>query len=290
MCACCEIAVAVVPTRSALSWSPSRHFGKCRGPAYCDVPVPLPIAEVVDRLVAAGCVAPAEEAQELLAAAPDAAALESWLRRREEGEPLAWITGSILFGGRVLAVDPGVYVPRFQSEYLARHAAELVPDGGWVADLCTGAGAVAAYVMARVPAAAVIGVDIDARAAACARRNGISAIVGDLDEPIRLDHRFDLVTAVAPYVPTAGMRFLPRDVQRYEPVAALDGGADGLELVRRVVAGGGRLLRPGGWLLVELGGAQDVMLSPTLAGAGFDQVAPWWDDDGDLRYVAARLA
>ena len=77
-------------------------------------------------------------------------------------------------------------------------------------------------------------------------------------------------------------------MQRYEPRLALDGGDDGLDLVRRVVAGAGRLLRPGGWLLLELGGTQDETLGPALAASDFDHVAPWCDDDGDLRGLAAR--
>ncbi|MEY2435332.1 MAG: release factor glutamine methyltransferase, partial [Acidimicrobiaceae bacterium] len=99
---------------------------------------------------------------------------------------------------------------------------------------------------------------------------------------------FDLVTAVAPYVPAGELRLLPADVQRYEPRLALDGGADGLDLVRRVVAAAQRLLRPGGWLLVEVGGEQDEALSQALEAAGFDRITPWRDSDGDLRGLACQ--
>jgi release factor glutamine methyltransferase len=95
---------------------------------------------------------------------------------------------------------------------------------------------------------------------------------------------------VAPYVPTAELRLLPADVQRHEPRLALDGGADGLDLVRRVIAAAADLLRSGGWLLVEVGGDQDAALTPTLTATGFDVVIPWWDDDGDLRGIASRRA
>jgi release factor glutamine methyltransferase len=223
----------------------------------------------------------------LLAAAPDDDTLEAWLRRREQGEPLPWITGSLVFCGHRLHIAPGVYVPRRQTEELARRAAALLPHHGRALDLCTGAGAVAVHLMAEVPTATVIGVELDPRAAGCARRNGVPTVVADLDAPLRAG--FDVVTAVAPYVPTDGMRLLPADVQRYEPRLGLDGGADGLDLVRRVVAAAGRLLRPGGWLLVEVGGEQDETLAPTLSAAGFGPVTPWADDDGDLRGVAARL-
>lgn len=246
----------------------------------------LTLAAVVDRLAAAGCVAAGEEAAELLAAAPDEPTLEAWLRRREQGEPLAWITG-VPFCGRRLYVAPGVYVPRIQSEELARRAAALLPEAGRAVDLCTGAGAVAAHLMAHDPTAAVIGFDLDVRAAACARGNGVPAAVADLAAPVR-HADFDVVTAVAPYVPTGELRLLPADVQHYEPRLALDGGVDGLDLVRRVIAAARQLLRPGGWLLLEIGGDQDEGVAPILAAHGFDLVTPWWDDDADLRGVAAH--
>ena len=245
-------------------------------------------AEIAGRLRAAGCIAAEEEAGELLAASADDATLEAWIRRREHGEPLAWITGTTRFCDHSLHVDPGVYVPRLQSEELARRAAAILATGGSnAADLCTGTGAVAAHLMAQAPAATVVGVDLDPRAAACARRNGVHAIVGDLDRPLR-PHVFDVVTAVAPYVPTGELRLLPSDVQRYESALALDGGEDGLAVVRRVVAGGARLLRGGGWLLLEIGGDQDRALTPTLHANGFSAIDPWFDQDGDLRGVAVQ--
>ena len=244
-------------------------------------------AAVADRLLAAGCVAAAQEASELLAAAPDETTLEAWLCRREQGEPLAWITGTVVFCGQTLHLAPGVYVPRVQSEELARRAGALLAGNGRAVDLCTGAGAVAAHLIARVPTAAVIGIDIDRRAAVCARHNGVPTAVADLDGPLRNHRSLDLVTAVAPYVPTSAIGLLPADVQRFEPRLAIDGGADGLRFVRRIIAAAGRLLRPGGWLLIEVGGDQDEALAPALA-TGFDQVTPWWDDDGDLRGIAAQ--
>ena len=253
--------------------------------------MPLPAAGtgwVAARLAAAGCVAAEEEAGELVAAAPGQDVLRTWVRRREEGEPLAWITGQLRFCGRGLRVDSGVYVPRLQSEELARRAAARLPARGLAVDLCTGAGAVAAHLAERVPSAFVAGTDVDVRAVACARRNGVHALVGDLDGPLRGGGRFDVVTAVAPYVPTGELRLLGSDVQRHEPRVALDGGADGLDVVRRVVEAAGRLLRAGGWLLVEVGGDQDEALAGPLAAAGLTDTEPWWDEDGDLRGLAAR--
>jgi len=249
----------------------------------------LPAPEIViGRLSAAGCVAADEEAVELLAATPDAATLETWIRRRERGEPLAWITGTLQFCGHTIQIARGVYVPRLQSEQLARRAAHILSvSEGKAVDLCSGSGAVAVHLRAAVPASTVLAVDIDPVAATCARRNGVVAIVADLDQPL-VSHAFDVVTAVAPYVPTEALRFLPADVQRYEPRVALDGGGDGLDIVRRVVTAASRLLRSGGWLLIEVGGDQDVALHPSLAVSGFGLAEPWFDDDGDLRGLAVQ--
>jgi len=243
---------------------------------------------VAARLAAAGCIAPDAEAGVLIAAAPDEVTLERWLGRRERGEPLAWITGAAVFCGRRLSVAPGVYVPRRPTEELARRAARLVPTGGRVVDLCTGSGAVAASLTEMVPGVCVVGVDVDRPAARCARRNGVAVVVGDLDAPLRVHAAVDVVTAVPPYVPTRDLEHLPRDVLRYEPRAALDGGVDGLDIVRRVVAAAARLLRAGGWLLVEVGGAQDGLLAPALVDGGFDDVESWYDEDGELRGLLAR--
>jgi release factor glutamine methyltransferase len=251
----------------------------------------LTVGSVTDRLAAAGCVAADEEATELVAAAGTDTILEAFVSRRERGEPLAWITGTSQFCGHTIRVDPGVYVPRAQSEDLARRAATLLAgrETARAADLCTGCGAVAVHLIAAVPAATVVGVDADQRAAACARRNGVPTVVGDLGRPLA-PRAFDVVTAVAPYVPTADLAFLPSDVQRYEPRRALDGGEDGLDVMRDVVRSAAGLLRPGGWLLTEIGGDQDRRLARTLHHCGFDHAATWLDEDGDLRGLAARLS
>ena len=245
---------------------------------------------VTERLAAAGCVAPEQEAALLVDGVADGADLEVRVARREQGEPLAWITGWTSFCGLVVRVDPGVYVPRVQTEELARRAAAVLAEGGRALDLCTGAGAVASHLRFVVPTASVVGVDLDPVAAACARGNGVPTLVGDLAEAVRPGARFDLVTAVAPYVPTVELRLLPADVVRYEPRLALAGGADGLDVVRRIVLAAAERLSPGGWLVVEVGGDQDAALAPILAAHGFDQVVPWWDDEGDLRGLAAQAA
>jgi release factor glutamine methyltransferase len=247
-------------------------------------------ASVVDRLVAAGCVAAEDEARQFLAAAPDDATLDAWLRRREAGEPPAWITGATDFAGCRVRVDPGVYVPRPQTEVLVRRAAAVLPARGRAVDLCTGSGAVAVGLAAAVPGATVIGVELDPAAARCARRNGVPVLVGDGADALGGDGSFDVVTAVAPYVPTDAIEYLPADVRRYEPRSALDGGDDGLDLVRRVIVDAARLLRTRGWLFVEVGGTQDDALAAHLTTHGFAPVDQWRDADGDLRGIAARAS
>jgi release factor glutamine methyltransferase len=248
------------------------------------------IESVAARLAAAGCIAPVDEARELLYDAPDATTVDARLRRREDGEPLPWITGRVHFAGLLLHAATGVYVPRPHSEKLAARAAGLLPARGVAVDLCTGGGAVAAWLQHAVPDAFVAGVDLDAVAARTAARNGVGVVVGDLAAPLHAPGAVDVVTAVAPYVPTAERRLLPADVQRHEPARALDGGDDGLAVVRRVVGHAATLLRPGGHLVLELGGAQDVALAPDLEREGFIDLQSWHDGDGDLRGLSAHLA
>jgi release factor glutamine methyltransferase len=250
----------------------------------------LSLAEVTDRLARAGCVAADEEAHELVVAAPDGEALESSVRRREQGEPLAWITGNVQFCERRVLIDAGVYVPRAQSEELARRSARhlAAAPAPRAADLCTGSGVVALHLMS-VPGSSVVAVDVDRRAVRCARRNGVEAIVGNLADPLSR-RAFDVVTSVAPYVPTSALHLLPSDALRYEPRVALDGGDDGLCVVRRLITGATDLLRPGGWLVLEIGADQDRLLQRTLLAAGFDPPVTWEDDDGELRGLEAQLA
>ena len=140
---------------------------------------------VIRALAAAGCVAPAEEAEVLLRAAEaGVGVLDDLVARRQRGEPLAWITGSVDFCGIRVRVDRNVYVPRAHTEALARRAASLLPADGIALDLCTGSGAVAAVMHSARPDATVLATDCDRAAIACARSNGVTALLGDLDEPL----------------------------------------------------------------------------------------------------------
>ncbi len=157
-------------------------------------------------------------------------------------------------------------------------------------DLCTGSGAIASVLSARRPRARVLASDLDPVACRCAADNGVEVRQGDLADalPDEIVGRVDVVTAVPPYVPTAAIAYLPRDVREREPRRALDGGPDGTLVLQRVAAAAGRLLRPGGTLLVELGADQDRLVSRALGAAGFGAPSTIEDDEGDLRGLEAR--
>jgi release factor glutamine methyltransferase len=256
------------------------------------VPSPSDRAELAEVLADAGFVAAAEEAGELLArAAGDPELLDALVARRLTGEPLAWITGSVSFCGLEVRVDPGVYVPRWQSEPLALRAAERLPANGVALDVCTGAGAIAKTLMARRPGARVAATDLDERAVACARRNGVEAHRGDLLAPLppALEGRVDVVVGVVPYVPTPDLALLQRDTLTFESTLSYDGGEGGTALLRRVVADGPRFLRHGGALLLELGGQQADALHDDLRREGYVDVDVMRDEEGDVRGIEATL-
>ncbi len=249
-------------------------------------------AALVARLEAGGFVAAGEEADELLAcAAGDEARLEALLNRRFTGEPLAWITGSVTFCGVEVGVDHGVYVPRWQSEQLALRAAERLPQGGAAVDLCTGTGAIAAVLRAHRPQARVVATEVDERAVACARANGIEVFEGDLLDPLpnTLEGQVDVIVGVVPYVPTPELGLLQRDTFTFETALPYDGGDDGTTYLRRAIADAPRFLRPGGALLLELGAGQPERLHDVLARHGFTDIAVLFDEDGDIRGVEATL-
>jgi release factor glutamine methyltransferase len=240
----------------------------------------------------AGFVAAEEEADELLAcAAGDGERLRTLVTRRLAGEPIAWITGSVSFCGLEVRVDPGVYVPRWQSEPLARRAVERLPATGTAIDLCAGAGAIAKVLIADRPRARVVACDIDEHAVACAVANGVEAYHGDLFDPVPpgLEGRVDVVVVVVPYVPSPALALLPRDTFAFESPLSYDGGRDGTDVLRRVVADSPRFLRRGGSLLLEVGGEQPSALDDDLVRQGFFDIGLLIDEDGDVRGIEATL-
>jgi release factor glutamine methyltransferase len=214
---------------------------------------------LVAALRAAGCVYAEDEARLLGPAARDPAELAGLVRRRVAGEPLEHLLGWAEFGGRRIAVGPGVFVPRRRTELLVERATALARGrtGLVVVDLCCGSGAVGAVLAATLDRVELHAVDIDPVAVRCARRTVAAAggrvYRGDLDAPLpaRLRGRVDLLVANAPYVPTAALGLMPPEARLHEPRVALDGGADGLDVLRRVLAVAPRWLAPRGHVLVE---------------------------------------
>jgi release factor glutamine methyltransferase len=274
-------------------------------------PSPGTQSVVVAKLRAAGCVFAEDEARLLISAARTSADLDSMVDRRTAGLPLEHVLGWAEFCGLRIAVDSGVFVPRRRTEFLVRQAAALAGQGGHrggpagedparsaqdparsavvVVDLCCGSGAMGAALVAGLARVELHCVDIDPAAVRCARRNvtaaGGQVYEGDLYEPLpaRLRGRVDVLVASPPYVPTGGIGLLPAEARMHEPRSALDGGADGLDVLRRVAAEAPLWLAPGGHLLVETSQRQAPRAAEIVVRAG---LIPRVASSGELNATA----
>jgi release factor glutamine methyltransferase len=246
--------------------------------------------QLVAALRAAGCVFAEDEARLLLDEASSPGELMAWAARRMSGEPLEQIVGWAAFAGQRIAVAPGVFVPRRRSELLVAVARRA--RAGVVVDLCCGTGALGAALAAVWPAAEVYAADTDPAAVACARRNLPSERVfaGDLYDalPDDLRRRVDVLVVNAPYVPTDAIATMPPEARDHEHRVALDGGHDGLEVQRRVIAGAPAWLAPGGRLLVETSRAQAGRTSALFDAAGFEARVETDDDLAGTVVVGAQ--
>lgn len=247
---------------------------------------------MVARLRAAGCVFAEEEAAVLVSTAASTAELDAMVARRAAGEPLEQVVGWAEFAGLRVLVDPGVFVPRRRSEFLVEVAVSLAGrlEGGGprvVVDLCCGTGALGLAVAVRLGRSAagrpdgvdlhgveLNAADLDPAAVACARRNvepaGGHVYGGDLFGalPDSLRGRAGVLICNAPYVPTTEIAFMPAEARDHEALMALDGGADGLAILRRVAAEAGAWLVPGGVLLVETSERQAPVMAAVMTAAG----------------------
>ncbi|MGW2324947.1 putative protein N(5)-glutamine methyltransferase [Streptomyces sp. NPDC001700] len=219
----------------------------------------IAFSDVVARLRAAGCVFAEDEARLILSTARTADETDGMVERRAAGLPLEHVLGWAEFRGLRFSVDAGVFVPRRRTEFLVERAAALARPGAVVVDLCCGSGALGAALVAALGGRAEwYAADIDPAAVRCARRNvepaGGTVYEGDLYEPLpatALRGRVDVLLANVPYVPTREVGLLPPEARVHEARVALDGGADGLDVLRRVTAGAPGWLAPGGSLLFE---------------------------------------
>ena len=222
-----------------------------------------------------------------------------FIRRRRAGEPVAYIRGEKEFYGRLFHIDKRVLVPRPDTEILVQTALRRTTSssmGGRYLDLCTGSGCVAVTFARERPTCKVFAVDLSEGALAVAEDNAIrlggvfqmAFLQGDLYEPLRVypGLRFDLITANPPYISDPDFATLPADVRGFEPELALSGGRDGLDVMRRVVAGARERLRSGGVLAVEMGAGQAEGVQALFAEAGFSDVAVDKDYGGHERVVS----
>ena len=250
----------------------------------------VPDPALVARLRAAGCVYAEDEAALLEETAGSPAELTAMVDRRVGGEPLEHVLGWAEFCGLRVQVDPGVFRPRPRTEFLVEHAADLVrsaraggPAGAGtdadrrrtvVVDLCCGSGALGVALATMLGSAELHAADVDPVAVACARRN-VEPLGGQVHEgdlfgalPAGLRGGVDVLLANVPYVPTADLDLMPAEARLHEPVATLDGGPDGLDVLRRVSAEASRWLAPGGHLLTEASARQAEAAAGLLRSSG----------------------
>lgn len=247
---------------------------------------------VVARLRAAGCVFAEDEARLIGATARTAAEAETMVVRRVAGEPLEHVLGWAEFAGLRVAVDPGVFVPRHRSELLVDLARRRVRPGAVVVDLCCGTGALGLAVVRGTDGVELHAADVDPAAVACARRNVEPAghvHEGDLYSalPPQLRGHVGVLLASPPYVPTAAIALMPPEARDHEPRTALDGGGDGLELVRRIAAGAPDWLGGDGVLLIELSAAQAAAAADAVTATGL-VARVHHDDEGEATVVTGR--
>jgi release factor glutamine methyltransferase len=252
-------------------------------------------ASVARKLQGAGCVFAEEEARLLVDAATTSAALHAMVDRRCAGVPLEHVVGWAEFCGLRITVDDGVFVPRRRTELLVRRAADVTARDATVVDVCCGSGAVGTALAAEVGRIALSAVDIDPACVRCAQRNiegaGGYAYEGDLFDPLPAPLRRTVGTVVAnaPYVPSDAIALMPPEARDHEPRVALDGGVDGVDVQRRLIAAAPGWLAPSGALLVETSRDQAPLTVAAFEAAGFDaQVHS--DDEVDGTVVVGRLS
>ena len=225
--------------------------------------------------------------------------LTAAVRRRARGEPLQHILGWESFRGLRLRVTRDVLVPRPETETLVECAHALLPPGAVrVIDVGTGSGCVGCAVATERPEARVVAIDLSTAAVFAARENaarlGLSqrfvVAGGDLLGAVR-DASADLVVSNPPYLSRGALRWLPREVRDHDPMLAVDGGAGGLEIIRRLVRDAPRVLRPGAPLIMETGGGdQTQAVGELMRAAGFSGLEVRRDLTGIERFISGRSA
>ena len=277
--------------------------------------LPEPVAYAQARLKAAGVDSPRFEAQLLVGmvlgisrtavtvqlhpqmSPAQFEVLRDFVSRRENREPLAYIRTTQDFYGREFSISPEVLIPRPETEMLVDFAFERTPIRLHFrfAEVGTGSGCIAISVLAERPLSTCVAVDISDGALRIARKNAekqdvvdrIQFVHGDLLEGFPLTS-FDLILSNPPYIPTGDISTLQPEVSRFEPKLALDGGEDGLELYRRLTAQAAIVLRPGGWIAVEIGMGQSEEVTSLFEAAGLKDIESRLDLAGIGRVALGR--
>lgn len=222
------------------------------------------------------------------------------MRRRRAGEPTAYLLGNREFYGIAFSVDENVLIPRPDTELLVETAIEQTEDRlaeGRAFDLCTGSGCVAIAFSHKRRGWKVTGVDLSAPAVAVAKRNAVNVGLlsgldfreGDLFAPLDAGDKAHLITANPPYIPSSIIPTLDVGIRQFEPHLALDGGADGLDIARRIITEAPARLLPAGVLALEIGYDQGPIVADLLHAAGFVDVEVRKDYGGHDRVVWGRL-
>ncbi|MBL8949839.1 MAG: peptide chain release factor N(5)-glutamine methyltransferase [Myxococcaceae bacterium] len=206
------------------------------------------------------------------------AAYRALIQQRSAGEPTQYLTGQKEFYGRRFAVDSRVLIPRPETELLVEAVVKRLKPAR-VLDLCTGSGCIAVTIACELPEASVWAVDLSGGTCAVARFNAdalgagarVTVLEGDLFGAVPTGAKFDVIVSNPPYVKTGELKTLQREVQR-EPKLALDGGADGLDVVRRIAAEAQGWLKAGGSLALEIGDGQGDSVRDILMRAGYHDV------------------
>jgi release factor glutamine methyltransferase len=267
------------------------------------------LAEATARLREAGVASPDFDAAELLAFVTGASRLtlreptadelrqyDELIQRRAAREPLQHLTGTAAFRYRELAVGPGVFVPRPETEVMVGWILDKLADVSepLVVDLCTGSGAIAGAVATERPDSTVHAVELSPEACLWARRNlaGTGAVLheGDIDGCLpEFDGRVDAVISNPPYIPLTAWESVTAEVRDHDPALALWSGDDGLDEIKVVAATAGRLLKPGGWFACEHADVQGESAPAVFAATGlFTEVRDQLDLAGRNRFATGR--
>lgn len=228
------------------------------------------------------------------------ATMRDLVNRRAKHEPVAYLVGYREFFSLEFRVTKDVLIPRPETETLVMEALAVMKPlpTPIVLDLCTGSGCVAVAIAKNCPTATVTATDISPAALAIAGENAskhkvsdrVSLVEGDLFTALPGETRFDVIVSNPPYIPSADMATLQADVQQYEPRLALDGGHDGLDVIRRILVDAKSHLKPGGWLMCEFTPEQAAAIQTLATDHGYTDVAIVKDTAHEPRFLRARLA